>query len=241
MKDIGLRIDDVAWIIGRTEAVQYTAKNGEIDLENQLLGYTIQINTAEGIITLGGGMYDAGILFFNVPLSKYYLDNTYYEDILPTKTENLVSSGTTATVTRVFAIQKNPLLNQPEYIRVVVAPTIRYLPSSISLPGETGGTYYVRLYLPNLVQRKEPAISQTLTLNGENLRVARHTIPTKDIYDILINISFPKKSIGFDNTFFHFPNQYLNSDNTLTQKIQIPKSYSQTVVELYTSDVQVGI
>jgi hypothetical protein len=43
MQSSGLQIDDVAWTIGRTETVDYTAKYGQVTFVPNVINYTIEI------------------------------------------------------------------------------------------------------------------------------------------------------------------------------------------------------
>ena len=45
MQSTGQQIDNVAWTIGRTETVDYTAKYGQVAFEPNVINYTIEINT----------------------------------------------------------------------------------------------------------------------------------------------------------------------------------------------------
>ncbi len=45
MQSTGLQIDNVAWTIGRTETVDYTANYGQVTFEPNVINYTIEINT----------------------------------------------------------------------------------------------------------------------------------------------------------------------------------------------------
>ena len=47
MQSTGLQIDNVAWTIGRTETVDYTAKYGQVmSFEPKVINYTVQINNS---------------------------------------------------------------------------------------------------------------------------------------------------------------------------------------------------
>lgn len=165
-----------------------------------------------------------GVLFFNVPLHKYALDNEYYESINPTSVETLVFHGTSALVTRTFAVQKNPIVGEEPYIRAVVAPVIRYITSYIASPEQN--TNYIKLYLPNLVLGETPRASQSITLTAKSIQVYRES----NVESIRITVSFPQGSNGFNNDFFHFP--------LTSQIISVPDG---TELEVYISQVEVDI
>ena len=139
------------------------------------------------------------VLFYNIPILDYHLSNDYYELILPTQIENLVQSGTSAPTTQVFAIQKNPIVGQDDYIRGVVAPVIRYVTANISSGQQS--INYVKLYLPNLVAGDQPRASQSITLSSVAATVTRES----NVERLRISVSFPLGSSGFDNSFFQFP------------------------------------
>jgi hypothetical protein len=167
---------------------------------------------------------DVGVLFYNVPVNKYHLENNYYEPINPLNVESLVTAGTSATVTNVFAVQKNPISGEEEYIRIVVAPLIRYITSNISSPQQT--THYLKMYLTNLVLGESPRISQSVTLMSDSLQVYRQS----NIESVRVTVSFPQGSSGFDNSFFHFP--------TITEDLFVPEG---SELELFMSEVEVNI
>jgi len=41
MQTVGLQIDDVAWIQGRTQTIRYASKCGQLKLESVALNYTV--------------------------------------------------------------------------------------------------------------------------------------------------------------------------------------------------------
>ena len=164
------------------------------------------------------------VLFYNIPIHDYHLDNEYYERILPTDPENLLFSGTSAPTTQIFAIQKNPIVGEDDYIRGVVTPVIRYVTANITSLQQS--TYYVKLYLPNLFLGSVPDASQSITLTGETVTVSREN----NVEWVRVTVSFPQSSSGYDNTFFHFPQT--------TQVISVPEG---SVLEFYNSEVEIDI
>ena len=168
--------------------------------------------------------YATGVLLFNIPTSKYSVTNGYWELISPSKNENLTLKGTSAPVVRVFAVEKLPM-GDGSYIRVVVAPSIRFLNSTITMSGSS--TYYVKLYLPVLTFGSAPRRTQAVTLTGNSVEAKTVSGVTK----VNVTVSFPKGNPpeNFDNTFFNFRNLY--------EPIQIPGGYTDSVFEFYVGGV----
>jgi len=188
MQTVGLQIDDVAWVIGRTETVRYSSRHGDVAFE-PALNYTIYINTTT---QSNQRLYTSttGILCFNMPVSQYSVGNNYYELIYPSVAEGLLLKGASAPVARVFAVEKLPMGGK-SFVRVVVAPTIRMLNLTV------GDTKYVRLYLPVLSEGNATKRYQTITLAGESVSKVGESVT-----GIKVEVDFPLP--GFDNSFFHF-------------------------------------
>jgi hypothetical protein len=132
----------------------------------------------------------------------------------------------------VFAVERMPM-SDGSYIRVVVAPAIRVLFSSINTSASS--TYYIRMYLPVLAAGESPRLSQSITLTGES--VEAHTI--NDVTSISVTVDFPREASpeNFDSAFFNFP---YNSEALDVPPIGVPPSgYDNVVFELYLSEVSV--
>jgi hypothetical protein len=222
MQSIGLQIDDVAWTTGRTETIRYATQYGDIEFEPDVLNYTVNVTVGAVVHSYN---YSTGALMFNLPTSRYSISDDYWARIFPETDENLTLKGTSAPVARVFAVESTPMPDG-KYIRVVTAPSIRVLNSSIT----TGtSTFFVKIYLPVLNLTYSPRLSQSITLTGESLNA--YTI--NDVDSIDIAVSFPSAGSGFNSTFFNFP---FNSET-----ISVPSSgYSNVVLELYVSEVSVA-
>jgi len=222
MYTVGLQIDDVAWTVGRTETIRYASQYGEVVLEPLVLTYTVS-----GVAD--GDPYEfsnvTGALLFNLPTSRYSITNDYWQRIFPDPDESLTLKGTSAPVARVFAVEKLPMADG-SYIRVVVAPAVRVLNSSITTL--LNSTYYIRMYLSVLAAGESPRLSQSITLTGESLKA--HTL--NNVTSINVAVAFPSEGSGFDSDFFNFP--YDSED------ITIPSGYDNVVLELYISEVSVG-
>jgi hypothetical protein len=217
MQTVGLQIDDVAWVIGRTETVRYSSRYGDVAFESAL-NYTIYINTTGPSGQSNQILYTAttGILCFNMPVSQYSAGNNYYELIYPSVYEGLLLKGASAPVARVFAVEKLPMGGK-SFVRVVVAPTIRMLHSTI------GNTNYIRLYLPVLSEGNAPKRYQTITLAGESVSKVWESVT-----GIKVKVDFPL--LGFDNSFFHF--------SETTETISLTE---ETVIELFVGEVDVAL
>ena len=213
MQTVGLQIDDVAWVIGRTETVRYSSRYGDVAFESAL-NYTIYINTTT---QLNQRLYTTttGILCFNMPVSQYSVGNNYYELIYPSANGGLLLKGASAPVARVFAVEKLPMGGK-SFVRVVVAPTIRMLNLTI------GDTNYIRLYLPVLLEGNATKRYQSITLAGESVSKVGESVT-----GIKVEVDFPL--FGFDNSFFHF------------SKTVETISLTESVLELYVGEVDVAL
>lgn len=223
MQTVGLTIDDVAWTVGRTETVRYSSRYGDITIESSTLNYTVYVETD------GNGThqfsYETGVLLFNVPTSKYSVTNDYWELIFPSQSDTLTLKGTSAPVVRVFAVEKLPM-GDGSYTRVVVAPSIRFLNSTITM---SGSTYYVKLYLPVLTLGSAPRRAQAVTLTGNSVEAKT----VSDVTKVNVTVSFPKgyPPENFDASFFNFPSLY--------ETIEIPDTHDDSVFEFYVGEVTV--
>jgi hypothetical protein len=214
MQTVGLQIDDVAWVIGRTETVRYSSRYGDVAFE-PALNYTIYINTTT---QSNQRLYTSttGILCFNMPASHYSVGNNYYELIYPSVAEGLLLKGASAPVARVFAVEKLPMGGK-SFVRVVVAPTIRMLNLTV------GDTDYVRLYLPVLSEGNATKRYQSITLAGESVSKVGESVT-----GIKVEVDFPLP--GFDNSFFHF-----------SKTIETISLTEGAVVELFVGAVDVAL
>jgi hypothetical protein len=218
---LGLQIDDVAWTIGRTQTMRYASKYGQVNFQSWALNYSIYVNKGAGYTYLAS--YRAGVLLYNMPVTKYSLGNNYHERIFPSGDTSFLQLGTSAPVSHVFIMEKLPM-NDGSYIRIVVAPTIRMLNSTISAGGEVKN--YFKFYLPALSTGAQPRYSQSVTLTGKNVTVATDG----NVNAIRITVSFPNAGLGFDSSFFLFESN--------TEEIDIPNG---SIIEFYTGGVIVSL
>jgi hypothetical protein len=217
MQTVALQIDDVAWTIGRTQTVRYASRFGLVNFESTALNYTILVN--DNPIA----NFSAGILLFNMPTGKYNMGNGYTERITPSSDRSFLQKGTSAPVNHVFVIEKIPM-NDGSYIRVVVAPSVRMLNSTIITSNATKN--YYKFYLPILSSGVSPRYSQSVTLVGSRVLVEMEGTVSK----IKVRVDFPKASLGFDNDFFKF--------NKIEEEINVP---SGSIMEFYTGEVIVSL
>jgi len=222
MHTVGLQIDDVAWTVGRTETIRYSSQYGEVVLKPLVLNYTISVGRNEGPDELFSNL-TTGALMFNIPTSRYSIANSHQENVFPSQDGSFILTGTSAPVARVFVVEKLPMTDG-NYIRVVVAPVVRVLNSSITTGTPPTTTHYIRMYLPVLIAGEAPRLSQSITLTGESLNA--HTV--NDVNSINVTLSF-KDGSDFDSTFFYF--------SSIPVSIPIPPD--DVVLEFYLSEVEV--
>jgi len=217
MQTVGLQIDDVAWTIGRTQTIRYASRFGQVNFESLALNYAVYVNDIYLV------NYSTGILLYNMPISRYSVSNNYSERIFPSSDSSFLQMGTSAPVSHVYVIEKLPM-NDGNFIRVVVAPSIRMLNSTISTGGEAKD--YFRFYLPVLSSGSHPRHSQSVTLAGNKV-----SAETKgDVNKIKIHVSFVKDSLGFDEDFFNF--------ERVDEEVDVPNG---SIIEFYTGEVIVSL
>ena len=221
MQTVGLQIDDVAWTIGRTQTIRYASKSGQVDFQSVTLEYSVYVkkdSSWELLLTK-----KTGIILFNMPISKYSISNNYFKRIFPSSDGSFLQIGTSAPINHVFSVEKMPMMDG-SYIRVVVAPSMRMLNSTIKIGSETKN--YFKLYLPYLAQGSHPRLSQSITIIGEN--VTRKT--ESDVNGIRINVTFPNEGSGFNSEFFNFKN--------MVETLNVP---ANSIVEVYVGEVKVSL
>lgn len=228
MQSVGLQIDDVAWTAGRTETISYVTQYGDIELETDVLTYTVDV-------VAGGVPYSfqntTSAVMFNLPTYEYSISDDYWVQLYPdgNQDSSLTLTGTSAPIARVFEVEEVPM-NDGDYIRVVVAPTIRVLYSSIN---SSTNTRYVRMYLPVLSTGESPRLYQSITLIGESVEAKTLNL----VESITVTVDFPKGvSEGFDSNFFNFP----ENSEVFDFSSLYSGGYDNVVLELYLSEVSVG-
>jgi hypothetical protein len=222
MRTVGLQIDDIAWAVGRTQEITYSNRFGFIQFQEDTLKYTFEAHspTAGWTTLLVPG--ETGIIMYSVRVDLYSPGNGYFETVL--NDGSFIQNGSLVPVSQVFCIEKLPMANG-SYTRVVAAPTIRMLKSTI--PGDTDANSY-KFYLPSLVAATANCSPQSLSLAGNGITKFR---AGGSEYDMLrINVTFPKASWGFDNSFFNF--------ESTTTTIQLDNARS---LEFYVGKVSAAV
>jgi hypothetical protein len=214
MQTAALQLDDVAWTIGRTQTIRYASKSGQVNFQPGALSYSFYVN---GMPVLTN---TTGIILFNMPIYKYSISNNYFQRIYPSSDGSFLQQGTSAPIAQVFTVEKVPM-SDGNYIRVVLAPTIRMLNSTII--GSQTQKYY-EFFLPCLVQGSNPRYSQSITIATQN--VARISA----VNSVMINVTFPNAVLGFTSSFFQF--------KSTTVTVNIP---SGSIVEFYVGEVIVSL
>lgn len=230
MKNIGLAIDDVAWHKDQMNTIQYSSQNAEIHIRTGLIHYKIEV-LKNGV----GQRYQElnetrdrylSVLFYDIPQSRYSLDNTYFEEILPGKMTSIIQNSTTSPISRVFATQTSPRKDENYYVSVGVAPVLRSVAFTVTSGSGVSSNYY-RLYLAALEQGAlTTANPRYITLTGGGVEATM--IP--DIKSIRVTVIFIKDANGYDANFFKFP--------STIQEIDLGPLGAD--VELYYGKVEVG-
>jgi hypothetical protein len=215
MHTLGLQIDDVAWVIGRTETVRYSGRYGDVFFE-EALNYTVYIKTPSNQDFQKLYSTTTGIVSFNMPVERYSVGYDYFELIYPTSDNTFLLSGASAPLARIFAIEKLPMTDG-SFLRIVTVPTIRMVNVSLS------ASNYIRLYLPVLSEGESPKHSDSMTLTGQSVSRISETVTS-----IKIEVSFPMDE--YDNSFFQFP--------LIEETIALA---DESVLELYVGTVDVAL
>jgi hypothetical protein len=223
MLTTGLQIDDIAWTIGRTQTVRYSSQYGNIKFQSSVVNYTFEVYTDSGWVPVFSNA--TGMILFNIPVSTYSVSNNYFERILPSSNGSFLQQGSSAPVSQVFCVEKLPM-NEGNYTRIVVVPSIRMLNSTIAGPTGPAGTDYFKFYLPTLETGTHRYLSQSITMTGNDIiKVTR-----SGVNRVRINATFPNSGLGFDAGFFNF-------DHLSETKI-LP---DDSVVEFYIGKVLVSL
>jgi hypothetical protein len=223
MLTTGLQIDDVAWTVGRTQTITYSSKFGHVKFQTLALNYSMQTHSnITGWETVLSNV-TTGMVLFNIPIDEYNIDNHYFERILPSQNGSFLQEGPAATVSHVFVHELLPI-NDEDFLRIAIVPSIRVLNSSIAGPSQSTSTSYCKFFLPTLERSSEnPYLSQSVTMvGGEITKIIR-----RGIDQVQITVSFPS---GFDSTFFNF--------DKLVETKSLP---ADSVVEFYIGNVIVSL
>jgi hypothetical protein len=242
MQSTGQQIDNVAWTIGRTETVDYTAKYGQVAFEKEnltLTGGVENLTLTEGIDysieIFNGSLWqtvfnsETGIIVFNMPTGDYNLGNNYFNRLIPADSGSFLQWNASAPVCQVFATQVTPMIDG-SYARIVAVPIVRALNSTLSTANGNLNCY--TFYLPLLNSTSNPYLSQSVTLTGVSLTNLNYLTPSGvNNYQVRINATaIDKAPTGFNKAFFNF-------DST-SETTSIP---SNSMIEFYIGTVEVSI
>jgi hypothetical protein len=217
MQTTGLQIDDVAWTVGRAQTIRYASDFGHVNFTSATLNYYVSAYTSSGTINFN---FSTGILMYDMPTDKYNIANGYRQLVFPSS-NSFLQQGTSAPVAQVFVIERIPM-NDGDFIRIVVAPSIRMLNSTITAGTPTN---YYNCYLPILQPGSNLYLSQSITLSTTTVNVQT----VQNVNSITITANFPNSNLGFDSSFFNF-----NSTNV---QINVPTG---SVLEFYSGNVTVS-
>lgn len=202
MKNLGLQVDDVAWVKGRVDTVHFTSQYGQIEYLPGALTYTIEFYDKSGTF-IDRNVTSGDIFMYNMPVDKYYLEEGYYQPVINEGSENLVLRGAKAPVTRVFAAQSTTV-GDAEYLRVVLVPAIRYQAYNMTVmsgdPPTPTTARYVRLYLPKLQPGYSSDMPKSIVLTGVDIGTEIH----RGVGRIDVTLEFPLSDSFYDNDFFRF-------------------------------------
>ena len=226
MRTIGLQIDDIAWTIGRTQEITYSNRFGFIQFQDSTLEYTFELHSEAGGWETLPVSVETGVIMYNIRIDSYSPGLGYFEYVL--NDGSIVRNGSLAPANRVFCVEKVPMADG-SYTRVVVAPTIRMLKSTIE--GDTQANSY-KFYLPSLVTATTNYGPQSVSLAGSGIEKFRFDGSGYD--ELKVTITFPKESGGFDNSFFNF-------DSSLGVVTTIIDLENASLLEFYVGRVSTAI
>jgi hypothetical protein len=225
MQTTGQQIDDIAWTAGRTQTITYSGNYGSMKFQEVALDYTFQVHSTSGgwqTLTLPG---ETGIILYNIPVGSYSLGNGFFARVPLGADNSFLQTDSTSPISQVLCEQKLPM-NDGSYNRIALVPTMRVLSSNV------GTTSYLKFYLPDLENCTNHYRSQSLTLTGEGISKVTKT----GVDQVIITVSFPKSSLGFDSSFFNFKSTTITLNNLST-----PKLPPSSIVEFYVGKVVVAI
>jgi hypothetical protein len=224
MLTTGLQVDDVAWTIGRTQTVRYSSRYGNVKFEPSVLRYSFEVYNGSAWEQFN---YTTGIVLFNMPTGMITYGNAYFERIYPSN-GSFLQQNASAPITHVFVVE-NVSMPEGDFTRVVVAPSIRMLNSTI---GGASPKNYFKFYLPSLNNGSSPHFSQSITLTGNDIiKVTR-----SNVMQVRITVTFPDASQGFTQDFFNFEKQVITLNSTSS-----PRLPPNSVVEFYVGKVIVSL
>jgi hypothetical protein len=242
MLSTGLQIDAVAWTIGATQTVQYTARYAQVTFVPAILRYTFETSTNNGAswTPIPSSTITTGIILINMPVTSYNLGKNYFGRIFPASNGSILQQGASAPVSQVFATEKTPMADG-SYARIVVVPVARLLNSTLA--GATQ-SYYYKFYLPTLVSGSSPHISQSITLIGTSLtKITPPGATTNFLFRIkATSLASNSNPPSFNLSFFNFDHIVGNATDVAnsfaTETVSMPAG---SLIEIYTSTVVVSM
>ena len=220
MQTIGQQIDDVAWTVGRTQTISYSSQYGNVKFQQVALDYTFQVLTKGGwqTLTLPG---ETGMILYNMPVGSYSLGNNFFERLPIGSDNSFLQYDSTAPISQVICEQRIPM-SDGTYNRIALVPTMRVLTSNV------GSTSNFKFYLPDLENGTNLYRSQSVTLTGSGIS----KVTLSGVSQVIITVSFPQASLGFDASFFNFNRTTITLNGSST-----PKLLSGSTVEFYVGKV----
>jgi hypothetical protein len=235
MLSTGLQIDAVAWTIGATQTVQYTAKYAQVTFVPAILNYTFEINNGTSYNTVYS--CTTGMILVNMPVTDYNLGKNYFSRIFPASNGSILQWNASAPVSQVFATEKTPMADG-SYARIVTVPVVRLLNFTLA----AGTPSYYNFYLPTLIAGSNPHISQSITLTGNSLT---KITPSGTITSVRINatsLASNSNPPGFNLSFFNFDHTYGNSTDVAhsfaSEVVNVPAG---SLISINTGTVVVSI
>jgi hypothetical protein len=229
MQTTGQQIDDVAWTVGRTQTISYSSHYGNVKFQQVALDYTFQVLTTGGwqTLTLPG---ETGMILYNMPVGSYSVGNNYFERLPIGSNNSFLQYDSTAPISQVICEQRIPM-SDGTYNRIALVPTMRVLTSTITSPsGSTSSNF--KFYLPDLENGTNLYRSQSVTLTGSGIS----KVTLSGVSQVIITVSFPQTSLGFDASFFNF-----NRTTITLSGSSSPKLLSGSTVEFYVGKVTVAL
>jgi hypothetical protein len=228
MQTTGQQIDDVAWTVGRTQTISFSSNYGNVKFQQVALDYTFQVLTSSGwqTLTLPG---ETGMILYNMPVGSYSLGNNYFERLPIGSDNSFLQYDSTAPISQVICEQRIPM-SDGTYNRIVLVPTMRVLTSTLTSP--SGSSSNFKFYLPDLENGTNLYRSQSVTLTGSGIS----KVTLSGVSQVIITVSFPQASLGFDASFFNFNRTTITLSGSST-----PKLLPGSTVEFYVGKVTVAL
>ena len=162
MRNLGLQVDDVAWVKGRVDTVHFTSQYGQIEYLSDVIQYKLDFYDSSDQL-VGSKVVNSDIFMYNIPTEKYSFEDGYYKELIGEEPAPLVSTGVDAPVTRVFAAQ-SIMAGDAQFLRIVLVPALRVQAYNVTSSGTQ--TRYVRIYIPDLQPGYSSSQAKSVVLTG---------------------------------------------------------------------------